>query len=274
LPPLPCYQTLNADIQPCLLSTLPACVQELAATTPGFVNASVEFDVASLRPTYRLLWGAAGESNALAVAQGLGFAPTLVATAREASPRLLLPGRRCAALPSVMLQLPPQARFCQARFRPLCLWLSAPVVALQVAAQLHHSSQQSGQRSLKLHESLLEQLEEARLAASEAAAARAAAEAAASSAQKELEAAQQQQTSLGKAAGEAKNAGPAAQQRVQAVLKDVRAGRLTVREAEEALREMEREVAPPGDSAVRLMGLRAAGQVRGAHCVCVCGRAG
>jgi hypothetical protein len=66
----------------------------------------------------------------------------------------------------------------------------------------------------------------------------------------------------------------AAQQRVQAVLKDVRAGRLTVREAEEALREMEREVAPPGDSAVRLMGLRAAGQVRGAHCVCVCGRAG
>ena len=65
---------------------LPAPLQELAAATPGFVNASVEFDVASLRPTYRLLWGAAGESNALAVAQGLGFAPTLVAAAREASP--------------------------------------------------------------------------------------------------------------------------------------------------------------------------------------------
>lgn len=57
--------------------------QELAATTPGFVNASVEFDVASLRPTYRLLWGAAGDSNALAVAEGLGFSPAVVAAARE-----------------------------------------------------------------------------------------------------------------------------------------------------------------------------------------------
>lgn len=125
-----------------------------------------------------------------------------------------------------------------------------------------------------LQESLLEQLGEARLAASEAAAARAAAEAAASSAQQELEAAQQQQAGLGKAAGEAKNAGPVAQQRVQAVLKDVRAGRLTVREAEEALREMEREVAPPRDSAVRLMGLRAAGQVRDAPHTRVCGGGG
>ena len=58
-------------------------MQELAATAPGFVNASVEFDVASLRPTYRLQWGAAGESNALAVAQGLGFSPDIVAAARQ-----------------------------------------------------------------------------------------------------------------------------------------------------------------------------------------------
>lgn len=65
--------------------TCPLCAQELASTTPGFVNASVEFDIASLRPTYRLQWGAAGESNALAVAQGLGFAPAVVAAAREVS---------------------------------------------------------------------------------------------------------------------------------------------------------------------------------------------
>lgn len=63
---------------PCL-----PCPQELAASAPGFVNASVEFDVASLRPTYRLQWGAAGESNALAVAQGLGFSPEVVAAARQ-----------------------------------------------------------------------------------------------------------------------------------------------------------------------------------------------
>ena len=57
--------------------------QELAASTPGFVNACVEFDIATLRPTYRLLWGSAGESNALAVAQGLGFSAAVVAEARK-----------------------------------------------------------------------------------------------------------------------------------------------------------------------------------------------
>ena len=78
-------------------STLP---QELATTTPGFVNASVEFDIATLRPTYRLLWGEAGDSNALAVAQGLGFAPAVVAAAREVSQPLLC---ACSAYPPVCL---------------------------------------------------------------------------------------------------------------------------------------------------------------------------
>lgn len=71
---------MQSDTIPAL--TLPHH-QELAASSPAFVNASVEFDTASLRPTYRLLWGAAGESNALAVAQGLGFSPSVVAAARQ-----------------------------------------------------------------------------------------------------------------------------------------------------------------------------------------------
>lgn len=55
----------------------------IQASDPRFINASVEFDLATLKPTYRLLWGEGGLSNALAVAQGLGFDPKVVQRARE-----------------------------------------------------------------------------------------------------------------------------------------------------------------------------------------------
>ena len=57
-------------------------LKALKYQNPKFENASVEFDDASLAPTYRLLWGIPGRSNALAIAGRLGLPQDIIDAAQ------------------------------------------------------------------------------------------------------------------------------------------------------------------------------------------------
>ncbi len=69
-----------------LATTHLGALKNLASHTPGVVNASLEFDAATLTPTYRLVKGVPGRSYGLAIARRLGIRADVLADAEARVP--------------------------------------------------------------------------------------------------------------------------------------------------------------------------------------------
>jgi DNA mismatch repair protein MutS2 len=69
-----------------LASTHLGTLKQLAAASPGIVNASLEFDGGSLSPTYRFLKGVPGRSYGLAIARRLGVPDEVLRAAESQIP--------------------------------------------------------------------------------------------------------------------------------------------------------------------------------------------
>jgi DNA mismatch repair protein MutS2 len=78
--------SLTARASLTLATTHLGALKNLASHTAGVVNASLQFDAATLTPTYRFLKGVPGRSYGLAIARRLGVEPSILADAEARVP--------------------------------------------------------------------------------------------------------------------------------------------------------------------------------------------
>ncbi|PYP56049.1 MAG: hypothetical protein DMD44_13520 [Gemmatimonadetes bacterium] len=96
-----------------LATTHLGVLKQLAAETVGIVNASLQFDAATLTPTFRLLKGVPGRSYGLAIARRLGIAGEVLDIAERAMPD------RERTLDALLASVEARARELEAREREL-----------------------------------------------------------------------------------------------------------------------------------------------------------
>jgi DNA mismatch repair protein MutS2 len=125
-------------------------LKTLAGEVPGIVNGSLDFDAASLRPTYRFAKGVPGRSYGLAIARRLGVdADVLAAAERRVSDRE-------RALDQLLGDVEARARALEGNERALRERLAA-VEAREAAAEVAESEQAARDRDLRRREREAEQ---------------------------------------------------------------------------------------------------------------------
>ncbi|KGN64678.2 hypothetical protein Csa_013053 [Cucumis sativus] len=66
-----------------IVTTHYADLSRIKDSDSSFENAAMEFSLETLKPTYKILWGSTGDSNALTIAESIGFDPVIIERAKQ-----------------------------------------------------------------------------------------------------------------------------------------------------------------------------------------------